>query len=60
MKKVVRSARGTLVDFELLAIKNQLASAPAPATVEDRKKQIDEVNAGRSKAEETPSDEGTV
>ena len=38
----VRSARGQLIDFELLAIKQQLASAPAPKKVEDRKKAIDE------------------
>lgn len=41
MSKLVRSARGELVDFELLAIKQQLASAKPPKEVEDRKKAID-------------------
>jgi hypothetical protein len=42
MANFVRSARGELVDFELMAIKHQLASAPVPKAVEDRKKAIDE------------------
>lgn len=41
MGKLVRSARGELIDFELLAIKQQLASAPVPKAVEQRKKAID-------------------
>lgn len=41
MAKLVRSARGDLVDFELLAIKAQLASTPVPKTVEERKQAID-------------------
>lgn len=42
MAKLVRSARGQFVDFELLAIKQQLASAPIPKKVEERKVAIDE------------------
>lgn len=41
MAKLVRSARGDLVDFELLAIKAQLASTPVPRPVEERKQAID-------------------
>ncbi len=42
MPKHVRSARGEVVDFELLAIKAQLASVPVPREVEERKLAIDE------------------
>lgn len=42
MAKYVRSARGEIIDFELLAIKQQLASAPVPKVVEQRKQAIDE------------------
>ena len=41
MSKMVRSARGEVVDFELLAIKRQLASIPTPKVVEARKQAID-------------------
>lgn len=41
MGQLVRSARGELIDFELLAIKQQLASAPIPRAVEQRKQAID-------------------
>lgn len=41
MGQLVRSARGELIDFELLAIKQQLATAPVPKEVEQRKKAID-------------------
>lgn len=41
MGQLVRSARGELIDFELLAIKQQLASAPIPKAVEERKQAID-------------------
>lgn len=41
MSRLVRSARGEVIDFELLAIKAQLAAAPAPKSVEDRKTAID-------------------
>lgn len=41
MPKLVRSARGEMVDFELLAIKQQLATTPVPKPVEERKIAID-------------------
>lgn len=41
MAKLIRSAKGELVDFQLLAIKQQLASAPVPKAVEQRKQAID-------------------
>lgn len=41
MSRFIRSARGDLIDFELLAIKAQLAAAPVPKTVEARKIAID-------------------
>lgn len=48
MGNPIRSARGELVDFELLAIKAQLASTPVPKVVEDRKLAIDEKDGVRS------------
>lgn len=48
MTKLVRSARGEIVDFELLAIKAQLAAMPAPRAVENRKAAIDEKDGVRS------------
>lgn len=40
MSKMIRTARGELVDFELLAIKQQLASMKPPKPVEERKQAI--------------------
>ena len=55
MSKKVRSARGEIVDFELLAIKQQLASAPVPKLVAERKRVID------SKGESQPvQDDGML
>lgn len=48
MPQYIRSARGELIDFELLAIKAQLANAPVPKVVEQRKKAIDEKDGVRS------------
>ena len=48
MGKLVRSARGEYVDFELLAIKQQLSSAPVPRKVEERKLAIDEKDGVRT------------
>ncbi len=48
MPQYIRSARGELIDFELLAIKQQLANAPPPKSVEQRKKAIDEKDGVRS------------
>lgn len=38
---IARSTRGDMVDFELLAIKAQLATTPIPTHVEERKRAID-------------------
>ena len=41
MGKQVRSAKGAMVDFDLMAIKEQMASAPAPLDVRKRQDFID-------------------
>lgn len=41
MGKKVRSAKGELVDFDLLKIKEQMATAPAPLDVKKRQDFID-------------------
>jgi hypothetical protein len=42
MSNAIRSARGVFVDFELLAIKAQLAAVPVPKPVLDRRVAIEE------------------
>jgi hypothetical protein len=42
MSKKARSARGDVVDFDLLTIKQQLADAPIPVGATHRRKFIDE------------------
>ena len=42
MPRLVRSARGELVDFDLIAIANQLAAAPIPVSINERRLFIDE------------------
>jgi hypothetical protein len=42
MSRKVRSARGEVVDFDMLAIKQQLASIPAPVGVSQRRKFVDD------------------
>lgn len=42
MTRKARSARGELVDFDLLAIKEQLATTPVPVGVDQRRRFIDE------------------
>ena len=49
MSKKARSARGEIVDFDLLAIKQQLASKPVPVSVNERRKFIDEKDGLKSK-----------
>ena len=49
MSKKSRSARGQFVDFDLLAIKQQLATTPVPVGVDDRRKFIDEKDGIRTK-----------
>lgn len=41
MTQMVRSARGKMVDFDLLRIKAQLQSVPPPRHVEERKRAMD-------------------
>lgn len=50
MSRTARSARGVLVDFDLLAIKEQLASTPVPVAVDQRRKFIDEKDGIRTKS----------
>lgn len=40
MSILVRSARGELIDFDLLRIKQQLSAAPLPKLVQDRQQAI--------------------
>lgn len=42
MSNLIRSARGDTVNFELLAIKQQLAAKPVPKQVEERRAAIEE------------------
>jgi hypothetical protein len=42
MSNSTRSARGDFVDFELLAIKAQLAAKPVPKPVTERREAIEE------------------
>lgn len=41
MSRKVRSARGEIVDFDLLQIKNQLASASEPVEVKQRQQFVE-------------------
>lgn len=47
MAKLARSARGQIVDFDLIAIRQQLASSPPPVEVSARREYIDNKEAGR-------------
>lgn len=49
MSKKARSARGQFVDFDVLAIKQQLATTPVPVSVDDRRRFIDEKDGIRTK-----------
>jgi hypothetical protein len=48
VNKIVRSARGEMVDFGLLAIKAQLAQQSAPADVEKRSAAISAKSTGKT------------
>lgn len=50
MSKKARSARGDVVDFDLLAIRQQLATVPIPVGVDQRRKFIDEKDGIKTKA----------
>jgi hypothetical protein len=54
MSKKARSARGEIVDFDLLAIKQQLATAVVPVGVDDRRRFIDEKDGIRTKQIQSP------
>lgn len=49
MSKRARSARGEIIDFDLLAIKQQLAVTPVPVGVDQRRKFIDEKDGIKTK-----------
>lgn len=49
-KKIARSARGDMVDFDVLAITAAMASAPAPGVVQARREFIDEKDGLKSRA----------
>lgn len=51
MSVKTRSARGEIVDFDLLAIKQQLATAPVPVSVADRRRFIDEKDGVKTRSE---------
>jgi hypothetical protein len=54
MSKKAISARGELVDFDLLAIKQQLATTPVPVGVTERRKFIDEKDGIKTREVITP------
>ncbi len=54
MSKTARSARGDVVDFDLLAIKQQLALKPVPVGVDARRKFIDKLDGIKSRKVEIP------
>lgn len=58
MSRKARSARGELVDFDLLAIKEQLATTPVPVGVDQRRRFIDEKEGIKTKevVEQIPQD----
>ena len=41
MPKIVRSIKGEMIDFDLLKIKQKMASAPSPLEVSERRDYID-------------------
>ena len=49
MSKFARSARGEIIDFDLLAIKQQLAMKPVPVGVDERRRFIDEKDGLKTK-----------
>ena len=52
MAKIARSARGEIVDFDILAITAAIASNPAPSVVKARRDYIDEKDGLRSRAKQ--------
>jgi hypothetical protein len=56
MSRKARSALGQLVDFDLLAIKEQLATTPVPVGVDQRRRFIDEKDGIKTKEVVQPVD----
>jgi hypothetical protein len=59
MPRIVRTARGELIDFDALVIKQQLASAPMNVEVANRKSFIDTQEA-KKRGQRTPSQPAAV
>jgi len=59
MGKKVRSARGAIVDFDLMKIKQQMASAPTPLEVKTRQNFIENRLKRRLKKADLPKVEST-
>lgn len=55
MSKQARSARGEIIDFDVLAIKQQLATKPVPVGVDQRRKFIDEKDGIKTKTVALPA-----
>lgn len=53
MSKKARSARGDIVDFDLLTIKQQLAEMPIPVGATHRRKFIDEKDGFKNRTVQT-------
>ncbi len=47
MSKIARSAKGEIVDFDLIAIRQQLSEAPATIDVANRRQYIDNKESGK-------------
>lgn len=56
MPKFVRSAKGELIDFNLMALKAQISAAPVPNQVKLRKEAIVEKDTGRQAVSEDAND----
>lgn len=54
MSRQARSARGEIVNFDLLSIKQQLATLPVPVGVDQRRKFVDEKDGVKTKAAPAP------
>lgn len=55
MASKIRSARGVVVDFDMLAIKQQLMATPTPVGVNDRRRFIDEKDGAKSRTAVIPA-----
>lgn len=55
MASKTRSARGVQIDFDVLAIKQQLMSRPTPVSVNERRKFIDEKDGAKPKTSVIPA-----